>query len=268
MNIEPRSVDGTYQEYIKMGLKNIWKHQVVYLIPLLVLYPIIGILGYIDNHNRAIENLFIFFLGFYILFLYAEITFTTTQEKYTPKRYLTSWIIAGWSMVAYLKRNAAYTCLLIVMVAGIDIVYAVAGLMSINEAKETTFWMLAINHIKMHAGTKVMIDLVAYTYILGELATDFSVTNRMNGMKGAAPNTVLTKARDKNVPLLKKFMHIALLFTITAPIFYGFQLIVLMILIAGLTFYSLDVFDVDIGRKQRQEQEESEKNHMAVPSMT
>lgn len=259
MNIQSQQVEGTMKDYLKKGALNVWQHQVVYLFPLLLLLPTIGILGLIPSYAK---NFLLFFVGVFYIFWFMEITFTTTQEKYNPKKYLASLVIAGYTMTSFLKRHIVIIAIMLSVSLGLDIVTAMMKSTTVEAVTLAGLITKFIMGVFRHASTNGLMDAALLGYISREIISDYFVTQRMTGMKAETPSNVTSMACSQNSEILRKFAYTGIFFTILSPIMIGFQSIVFIIMVAGLTFYSMEVFGIDTGKKQRQEETEKERKAM------
>ena len=62
--------------------------------------------------------------------------------------------------------------------------------------------------------------------------------------------------------MLKEIIKFAILYILVARFALGFQILILIIMASALTFYSMEVFNVDTGKKKKVEQEESLKKEV------
>lgn len=265
MNISPKTVDRNLSEYLSDGAKHFFKFQTMYLIPILLSMLIIGLAGF---SNRVVQNLVIVLVGFYFAFLYMEITFSSAleKEKYSFDKYLDSWGIAFNTTVKFLTEKSVLPFIVIYFSAGIAIdlivVFAEIGK---NSETVLTSWDLLFDKIYNLSGMKIVLDFIFLTFILSKLPSDYFVTLRLNNLKSEAPEVVYENALSLNSHVINKFAIIGILYTVSSPFMLGLQSIVLCILMTALCLYSMDVFDVNKGVKQEQEQEV--KNVNSVPEI-
>lgn len=254
MNISANSVEGSIKDYFKMGAKNVWDHQVVYLLPLLLLLPICGVLNMMVS---PVEKVLMFFVGIFFAVFYMEITFTTTQEKYTPKKYLTSFMVAIMGSIGFIKRHAIMLFILISISFGINL-FMLEG----KDVTPDTAMLAFIKGIFANSGTQALYDMAFFGYLLKEVLSDYFVAERMTGFSGVTPTNLTEDAIHKNKDILKKMLWIGVFFSLLSPVLMGLQSILFIIMIAGLTFYSMEVFGVDTGKKARALAEEREMQEM------
>lgn len=263
MNIAPRSVDGNVNIYLLKGFQHFWNHQTIYLIPAIVLMLFVGISGL---SNRLIESFMIMAFGLYFAFLYMEITFVSAREKYSPHSYFRSYVIALVGLVNFIRDKGVFLYVVVygtVAILGeVLTMYAIGkDVLSFNSFSNE-FFMKSITSL---SGTKVLFDFIFLTFILSKLPSDHFVVSRMTGFNSSIPDSVCEGAINMNSKIMMKFAIIGFIFTVFSPFMFGFQGILLAILIASLTFYSMDVFGVEQGLLQKQE--ETVKANEVVPEI-
>lgn len=250
MNISANKVDGDMKYYLKKGLKNVWNHQVVYLLPLLFMIPTFGFLSFTPS---PVRNVLMFFIGLFFALFYMEITFTSTQEKYTPKKYITSLMVAGFTFVGFIKRHLLIISIILSIGFAIDLT---SFLMKDAEVSKHGLMVDFLVGVIRFAGTNSLYDIALIGYIVKEVLSDFFVAERMSGLNGETPMSVTEDAVSKNSDMMRNMAYFGLIFSLFAPVMLGLQSICFIVIIAALTFYSMDVFGVDTGKKQRALEEE------------
>lgn len=260
MYIQPNKVESSIKHFMKKGALNVWQHQVVYFLPLVIFYPIIGIVGVLPKYAT---NVLMFFVGIFFLFLYMEITMTTTQEKYTPQKYLTSFVVAALTAMNFVKRHVRFIALLLFVGLTMDIL---TMYMSSTVVVKFNFMEKFLSSISNNAGTFVFVDIVAIAFVSREVASDYFVTQRLLGLKMETPNEITQMAISKNGDFLKVATYFVLFVSLFSVKMLGIQAIFFIILVAATTFYSMEVFDVDSGKKKRQEESEKEKSNIELMS--
>lgn len=270
MNIEPQKVNGTIKEYSKKGALNIWQHQVVYLLPLLILLPMVGFLSFFPLYAK---NLLLFFVGIFFMFLYMEITFTTTQEKYTPKKYIASFMVAMYSMVNYFKRHIKMITIYLVILFIMDMIFYFSDSKlfpkNINNSVINSQLILQfIMGIVRYSHTNSLGTIICLSYIYREVISDYFVVERMTGLQNESPEELFTDSIKYNQNFFLKAFFFGIIFNIFASYMIGFQVFVFIIFIASMTLHSMDVFNVDTGKKQKQLELEKNDVKNFVPTMT
>lgn len=258
MNIQSQQVEGTMKDYLKKGALNVWQHQVVYVIPMLLLLATAGLIGVVPSY---IKGPFLYLTGIFYIFWFMEITFSTTQEKYNPKKYFASLLITIYSMVGFVKRHILFISVIIISSIVFD-VFMLVSKGTIIQVDTMNISHKYILGILRYASANGLIDICIIGWVAREVISDYFVTQRMTGLKVDTPRTLTATAFQQNALILRKFMLTGSIFTMIAPSFFGLQVIIFAIMIAALTFYSMEVFGVDVGKKLRQEETEREKKAM------
>lgn len=260
MTIEAKSVEGSIKDYLRMGVKNIWSHQVVYILPLLFLVPFVGFLSFTPIY---IKQPILMLTALFFFFLYMEITLSTTQEKYTPKKYIASIMVAFYSFYKYFNRHKFYFFIYFIVTIAIRAFFTV--MVSESPTPDVSNPMSDfIKGILRFSISYSILDIAVLCSIANEIISDYFVAERMSGLKGMTPKKLTTEAIEKNKKIVVKMFNFVLIFCLFSPVLLFLQPLVFIILISAITFYSMDVFGVDINRK-KQEEVETKNFHEFVP---
>lgn len=259
MQIVPQEVKGDVKSYLKKGALNVWNHQVVYLAPLLLFVPLIGVMGFIPP---LIRHFIIFFTGFYFFFLYMEITLTTTQEKYTVSKFFKTWIIAGYLMAMYIKKKK-WMFLFLTSASFFLIVFKIIALSNTVVITESTDILKEMYYSIVKNGSMFIVgDAFFIAYSGRVLLSDMLVAEHLNSLEGDVPDSIYNQALIKNGDVLKQIIKFAMWYILVARFALGFQILILIIMASALTFYSMEVFNIDTGKKKKVEQEEALKKEV------
>lgn len=269
MNIEPQEVNGTVKDYLKKGAMNVWQHQVVYLLPLFILLPMIGLISIAPGYTK---NTLFLFTGMFFLFLYMEITFTTTQEKYTPTKYLESFMVAMYSMMNYFKRHSKLIGIYLLITIVANILFYISNTAQApavsTPATVSQIILQFIMGILRYSHTNSLGTIAILSYIFGEVISDYFVVERMTGLKNETPDNLMKSSIKYNKVFFLKIFAISSIFDVVAPIMLGFQFFAFIILVVAVTFHSMDIFNVNTGKKQKQIELEKNDVKNFVPTMT
>lgn len=267
--ISPQAVDFKFGQYMKEAIKHLWKHQTIYLLPLIFFTALIVGMEFLIPFKTVNRGLQIFIAGF-TMFFFMEITFSSTQESYNPKKYLTS-IIASWLTFLTYIRNNIFTFMVMFFLAIIFGIFVDIGFLSNSESAKSKevvdsfsrfVEMVLFKNVSSEFMTIIFCSFGLYSLV------DFFVLSRMQGV-GVSPSVqTLIKALSINSENWRKIFWFTIGLFLFREIFLIFAPLVVLLFIIAVTFYSMDIFEIDKYKKVRQKEKEKVENLNAVPSFT
>lgn len=271
--IKPQAVDFKFGQYSKDALKHLWKHQTIYLLPLIFFTALIVVMEFfipLKTVNRCLQ----IFVAGYMMFFFMEITFSSTQENYNPKKYLTSMIASWLTFVTYIRNNIVT----FIVLFSLAIFFGVISDLGLFGSSVPVTLPVENNGISNNG--KTLIEVILFYNVSSEFMTiifcsftlyslvDFFVLSRMQGVGVTPPMQTLIKALSINSQNWRKIFFITIGLFLFHEIFLIFAPLMVVLFIIAVTFYSMDVFEIDKYKKVKQEESEKAKNVNAVPSFS
>ena len=246
MDFLPKKVEKTFNQYMREGFVHLIKNISLYILPIVVMTTLSFLLSYVQR-NIALALMVV--IGMFFTVWMIEISFSSTQEKYTPKKYLTSFLIAVigtknlFTQIIF-KTRAKYALIFLILFS-----FVLSNkVLSYNSYVER--WILS----NMDILSSISVLSLWVRFIL----TDPFVLSRATGsfeMKDmmATANMGAVLNEDMNLKIVLSMIVLTLFIKIT------FLANILQAgLVVALTFYSMDIYDIGRVKKQKQEQEEKE----------
>ena len=247
MHFEPRKINKSILDYVRDGILHLMKHSMLY-VPTLMLCTLVTFgSSYLPSILRNIVNLY---FGIFVMVWVMELTFSSKQEKYNFKKYLTSFLVSivGWKKLIFdliLKTSAKYALLLLSLFCFIP--------NNINEANQTVF-----SHFAFLSNISIFMNIVVFSVWCKFIITDPLVMSRMTGQLNNAEGidiAIRASKINKDIVFKMLFLCLFLVFTTILPLSNIIQFVVAI----SLTLYSMDVYQLNKLVKENSEQEERQE---------
>lgn len=247
MRFEPKKINRATSDYVKDGILHLLRNSILY-VPTFMLCTLVTFLSsYLPNTLKNIVNLY---FGMFVMVWLMELTFSSRQEKYNIKKYLTSFLISivGLKKLIFdliLKTSAKYALLLLTLFCFIP--------NNINEATQTPF-----THLAFLSNINIYMSIVAFSLWCKFIITDPLIMSRMTGKLKMEDNIeIAIRASKLNKELIFKMLCLSILLVFTTIL--PFANLIQFVVAISLTLYSMDVYQLNNLVKESNEQEERQE---------
>lgn len=254
--LQPKVVNFQTGKYAKKAMAHIFKNPVTYSFNLILISLFSGMMTYLPV---KVSNVIEYFVGILIFFTYVELTISSTQQKYTLKRLFMSWVLslAAFKQVftLFTKRPS--------FVVGIVFCLIIAVTSTRNILPETVSFM---DRLVFWGSSEAIYSFAVMSVWLGFSLSDAYIVSRTLGKFGDECIPVCEQSKNMNKKSYIK-MYVELFFVTMLGLLLPMGQIIILVYSVMIAFYSMDIFEIDTSKREKQEQEQENSLKNTVPAL-
>lgn len=253
--MEPKVATKSFNEFSKEAVTHILKHPILYAVTIILFLAGNAVLSMAPKMVAEITKMA---YGFLMIMFFMEITYSSTQEKYSVKKYIASIYATFLGIKSIILVNTSFAIKLSVLILVSAKIYFV---MSVGVNPEVSNQNISLVVYLLYLFQNGFIDDFVVMCIWGTvLITDYYLLSRANGDYKSEWYVVANNGARKNAGLIWKMVLIAFFISMLSD--FGFSFIVYPFMCAFLTFYGMDVYNMDSGKLARETQKEKERQEV------